>query len=63
MSNVSEARGCHLVWLSADIYMRVAIGAGMTQSIPSGPRGSSVFSAEGGVPRAADGGSVLGVLH
>ena len=46
-----------------DICMRAAIGAGMMESIPSGLRGSSVSLAEGIVPRAANGGSLLGVLH
>ena len=48
---------------SADICMRVAIGAGMTKSILSGLRGSSVSLAEGRVPRATNGCSLLGILH
>ena len=43
-----------------DICVKVAIGAGMTESVPSGPRGSSISPAEG---RTTNGGSLLGTLH
>ena len=43
--------------------MRIATGAGMVESIPSGLRGSSVSLVRGRAPRAANGGSLLGILH
>ena len=46
-----------------DICMRVATGAGMMKSIPSGLRGFSVSPAEGGAPRAANASCLLGILH
>ena len=45
-----------------DICMRAAIGTGMTESIPSGLKGSSVTLAEGRLPRATQGSSLLGIL-
>ena len=45
-----------------DVCVRVAVRAGMMEFIPSGPRGSSV-SPEGGMPRATNSSSLLGILH
>ena len=45
-----------------DICMRVAIRAGMAESVPSGLGGSSLSPVEGRTPRAANGGSPLGIL-
>ena len=43
--------------------MRVATGTWMAESVSFSLRGSSVSLFEGGAPRAADGGSLLGILH
>ena len=58
MSYVSEAGGA-----CGGICMRVAIGTGMAESIPSGLRGSPVSPVEGGPPRATNGSSLLSILH
>ena len=45
------------------ICVRVAIGTGMAESVSLGLRGSSVSLVKGGVPKATDDGSLLGILH
>ena len=63
MSNVNEAGVPSCVAGCRDICMRVAIRAGMAESVPSGLLGSSVSQVEGGAPRAANGSSPFGILH
>ena len=50
VSNVSEAGVPPDVAVCRDVSGRVAIRAGMVESVPSGLRGSSLSLAEGGAP-------------
>ena len=63
MSNMNEAGGGTCVAAHGDVCVRVAIGTGVAESIPSGPRGSSVSLVEGRAPRATDGSSLFSILH
>ena len=61
--NVSEAGVPPGVATHRDVFMRVATGAGMMESVPFSLRGSSVSLAGGRSPRATNGGCLLGILH